>query len=136
MSATTAATEADEFVVLNDGRRAEDSPTLVVEIETPDTRFTPMMRRIASHFREGAGIVWLVHPEAKAVTVFWPNRNLEVLKPADELTGGDVLPGFTCTVADSAELSLCTTVSSSVYNPLNPVVSHVPKLAPAVNAVC
>lgn len=100
MSATTATTEADEFVVLHDGRREEKPPLLVVEIETPDTHFTPMMRRIESHFRDGADTVWLFHPVEKSVTVFRLNHHLDVLNATDALTGGDVLPGFACRVAE------------------------------------
>lgn len=100
MNVTSATTEAAEFVVHDNGHREEKSPLLVVEIETPDTRFTPMMRRIASHFRDGADIVWLLHPDEKMVTVFRPHHHLEVLAANDELTGGELLPSFSCKVAD------------------------------------
>ena len=100
MSEFTVTTDADEFVILNNGRREEKTPLLVVEIETPATHFTPLMRRIESHFRDGADTVWVLHPEDQAVTVFRLNHHLEVLRATDELTGGQVLPNFTCKVAD------------------------------------
>jgi Uma2 family endonuclease len=45
-------------------------------------------------------VVWLADPELKTVTVYRSKDNLVVLKPADDLIGGDELPGFSCQVAD------------------------------------
>jgi Uma2 family endonuclease len=61
---------------------------------------TRMTQRITRFLRRGVKVVWLIDPDDRKVTVYLPDRAPEVLDADQELTGGDVLPGFRCRVAD------------------------------------
>lgn len=56
--------------------------------------------RVDDFLVAGVPLVWVVQPEAMTVTVYQARGPSFVLQAEDELTGGDVLPGFRCRVAD------------------------------------
>ena len=78
----------------------ERLPTLGVEVMSPNDRLGKMARRIGQFLARGVARVWLLDPEARNVTVFRPNEVPEVLEEADRLTDPEILPGFSCVVAD------------------------------------
>ena len=47
----------------------------------------------------GTRLLWLVYPDTRLIDVYRPNQPTLTLKPADTLDGGDVLPGFTASLA-------------------------------------
>ncbi|MBY0525806.1 MAG: Uma2 family endonuclease [Gemmataceae bacterium] len=48
----------------------------------------------------GVRLVWVIDPQRLRVTVFQPDQEPTVLAPANDLDGGDILPGFCCRVLD------------------------------------
>jgi Uma2 family endonuclease len=48
-------------------------------------------------------LVWLVDPEQQTVTVCYSPSDMALLTVNDELSGEDVVPGFTCRVAELLE---------------------------------
>jgi hypothetical protein len=44
--------------------------------------------------------VWLVYPRSKSISVYTSLRDVTIYTQEDDLSGGDVLPGFACKVAD------------------------------------
>jgi Uma2 family endonuclease len=78
----------------------EQTPTLVVEVWSPNDRPGKMTRRVATYLRSGVKMVWLIDPEERDVTVYRAGQDDEVYDVSQELPGGDVLPGFRCAVAD------------------------------------
>ena len=76
------------------------SPTLAVEVMSPNDYPGKMMRRVTQFLEKGISLVWLLDPQARNLTVFRPDRQPVVLEEGDELTGMDVLPDFHCRVAD------------------------------------
>src|SRR5262245_56801555 len=79
---------------------AETPPVLAVEMLSPNDKMSQVNEKIADYLRAGVRVVWLADPELKTVTVYRRGHSHIVLKVADELAGGDDLPGFTCKVAD------------------------------------
>lgn len=79
---------------------AADPPRLVVEVRSPHDRERKVRQRLAEYLRRGIPMVWLVEPEDRYVTVYEPGKIHLVLDEADDLIGGDVMPGFSCKVAD------------------------------------
>ncbi len=83
--------------VLADGY-FDGAPDLAVEvlddytlrIEESPSRWLPF----------GASIVWLVDPETKTVEVCSSNGERLLLAEDDELTGGDLIPGFSVRVSE------------------------------------
>jgi Uma2 family endonuclease len=62
-----------------------------------------METKILALMRAGTKLLWVIYPATRTVHVFRHTGTLSVLAEADELTGEDVLPGFTCRVADLFE---------------------------------
>ena len=61
-------------------------------------RFTELQTRVAEYFRAGTRLVWIVEPATRTVHLYRAPHELQAFGEEDELTGGDVLPGFRCPV--------------------------------------
>lgn len=85
-------------------RYAEHVPTLVVEVFSPSDRYTKALRRINLFLKRGVKMAWILDPEERTLTVLVPNQLPQPLDETEELTGGTVLPGFRCTVAELFQL--------------------------------
>jgi Uma2 family endonuclease len=59
-----------------------------------------VMRKVQQYLRAGIAMVWVVDGESRNVTVYRTGREPRVLEENEVLDGEDVLPGFTCAVAD------------------------------------
>jgi Uma2 family endonuclease len=75
------------------------APDLVVEVNSPSDNMKKIDRKIQQWLSAGARIVWSVDPKTRTVTVYEGSERVMVLGEADELTGGDVVPGFRLPVA-------------------------------------
>jgi Uma2 family endonuclease len=49
-------------------------------------------------------VVWLIDPESRTVRVYRPNQPTTNLTADDEITGGDELPGFRCSLREFFQL--------------------------------
>ncbi|WNV76589.1 Uma2 family endonuclease [Geodermatophilus sp. DSM 44513] len=70
------------------------APDLVAEVVSPSDRATDVTAKALAWLDAGVRLVWVVDPETRTVTVYRPD-GVRVLRGADALDGGDVLPGFT-----------------------------------------
>ena len=75
-------------------------PDLVVEVISPDVKHGYLQRKIRDYFEAGVRLLWIVDPEMQTVTVYRSAVNLKILTVPDTLTGEDVLPDFSCSVAE------------------------------------
>ncbi len=78
----------------------EVAPDLAVEVVSPNDHFSKINRKLREYFERGVRLVWVVDPEDRSVTVYRSRTEYAVLGEADTLDGADVLPGFTCRVAE------------------------------------
>ena len=78
----------------------EGPPDLAVEIASPSDSPRQLFDKARMWISFGVPLVWTVDPEARTLDVHQPNQPLIRLSTDDLLDGGQVLPGFTCTVAD------------------------------------
>jgi Uma2 family endonuclease len=70
------------------------APDLAVEVISPGNTQREMERKLEEYFEAGVRLVWYVEPREKKVTVYTrPDAAVE-LGEADQLTGGEVLPGL------------------------------------------
>jgi Uma2 family endonuclease len=76
------------------------APELAVEILSPEDRSGEVLRKAGAFLEAGTRLVWVVDPQRMAVTVYRPSHEVSVLGRDDVLSGEDVLPGFTCRVAE------------------------------------
>jgi Uma2 family endonuclease len=79
---------------------AKRLPDLVVEVLSPSDRLGMVMRKVQQYLRAGIAMVWVVDGESRNVTVYRAGREPRVLEENEVLDGEEVLPGFTCAVAE------------------------------------
>lgn len=69
-------------------------PDLAVEIVSPTNTAREIAEKLEEYFLVGVRQVWVVYPDQTKVYVYTSTTSVRILTPADELDGGDVLPGF------------------------------------------
>jgi Uma2 family endonuclease len=78
----------------------EVPPDLAVEVVSPNDSASKLNEKIRHYLQRGVRMVWVIDPELRSASVYrtWAQpRNLEETESID---GEDVLPGFSCRVAD------------------------------------
>jgi Uma2 family endonuclease len=75
-------------------------PDLVVEVVSPGDHFNRVQRKLAHYLKSGVPLVWIVDPDDRSVSVYRQREPVQILGEADTLSGGEVVPGFACRVAD------------------------------------
>lgn len=78
----------------------EIPPDLAVEVVSPTDMYYEVETKVHKYLTAGTRQVWVINPETQDVRVFQPGRRPQQLAADDELTGGDVLPGFMVRVGD------------------------------------
>lgn len=81
----------------------EGAPTLAVEVISTNDRAADIHRKVRDYLDAGTRLVWVLWPQQTSVTVYAPDGQRE-LGPAEELDGGDVLPGLRVRVGDLFEV--------------------------------
>ncbi|HKB05949.1 MAG TPA: Uma2 family endonuclease [Gemmataceae bacterium] len=75
-------------------------PDLCVEVVSPNETYEQIEERVVDFLAAGVRLFWIVSPEVRTILVRRPNKTSNALDVTDTLTGEDVLPGFTCPVAE------------------------------------
>lgn len=75
-------------------------PDLVAEVVSPDDTKKEMRAKVREYLAAGVRVVWVVDPDDLTVTVYTEPTRATVLEADAHLTAEDVLPGFSCRVAD------------------------------------
>lgn len=81
----------------------EIPPDLVIEVLSPDDRRKKVHEKIKDYVKNGVKLVWLVDPEVRTATVYAGSLRGTELDESETITGGDVLPEFSCKVAEFFE---------------------------------
>jgi Uma2 family endonuclease len=76
------------------------APDLAVEVVSPDDSHTRLQNKVRHYLKVGVRMVWLVDPELRIVTIYRTPNEARTLEEKDTLSGDDVLPGFSCPVAE------------------------------------
>jgi len=79
------------------------APDLAVEVISPEDRPAEIQAKVREYLEAGTRLVWLVYPATRTVVVIRSLLEREELVEADTLDGGEVLPGFSCRVAEIFE---------------------------------
>ncbi|MBX9580759.1 MAG: Uma2 family endonuclease [Gemmataceae bacterium] len=78
-----------------------DQPAdLCVEVVSPSNSMKKLKAKAKEYLFAGVRLVWIVDPEDRTVSVIADPLEARVLEADAPLDGGDVLPGFSCKVAD------------------------------------
>jgi Uma2 family endonuclease len=74
------------------------APLWAVEVISPTDRASAI-RKKREIYREAGILLWEVYPELQSVDVYAPGQPAVTFHIGQELTGGDILPGFTVAVS-------------------------------------
>ncbi len=76
------------------------APELVVEVMSPDDKWSDLMEKLDEYFSVGVKMVWVADPRKRQVYVYRSVTAVERYSEQETISGGDVLPGFTVSVAE------------------------------------
>ncbi len=74
-------------------------PNLALEVVSTSNSAEEILVKVHEYFRAGVELVWVIYPEVEEIYVYRSATDPHVLTRADELDGGDVVPGFRLPVA-------------------------------------
>ena len=77
-------------------RGAAFAPDLAVEILSPRDRAGETLTKVADWLSAGTLLVWVLDPVRRVARIYQQDGTELIIGERDALTGGDVLPGFTC----------------------------------------
>ena len=78
----------------------EEVPDLVVEVASPSDSVREVNDKARMWLSYGTRLVWVLHPNRRSVDVHPLGGTVATLTNEDTLNGGDVLPGFECSLSD------------------------------------
>jgi Uma2 family endonuclease len=76
------------------------APDLAVEVVSPRDLAWRVDEKVEDFLSAGVRMIWLIYPETQVVVVYRPNAAIRRLTIHHPLSGEDVLPGFSCQVAE------------------------------------
>jgi Uma2 family endonuclease len=74
-------------------------PDLMVEVISPSDKAEELLTKIREYFEAGARQVWVIYPRERLAYLYESPVKLRIIADGDELSGGDVIPGFQLTLA-------------------------------------
>jgi len=75
-------------------------PDLAVEVPSWHDSYAYVHEKALFWITCGTRLIWVVEPAARVVTIYRPDGSQHTLRGDDELTGDDVLPGFSARVRE------------------------------------
>lgn len=75
-------------------------PDLAVEIVSPNDLFSEVQVKVEEYLEAGVQMVWVIDPDTRTVVEYRLSGEVRRLRATDNLSGGEVLPEFQCSVAD------------------------------------
>ena len=78
----------------------EEVPDLVVEVASPSDSVREVNDKARMWLSYGTRLAWVLHPNRRSVDVHTPGGDVNTLANEDNLNGGEVLPGFECSLSD------------------------------------
>lgn len=93
----------DRLPAAPDDAYGQIPPDLVAEILSPSDRSQQARRKVALWLRAGVRLVWMIEPQRRVATMFFADGAVVPVSADGALDGGEVVPGFTCSLADVFE---------------------------------
>ncbi len=78
----------------------ELAPDLVVEVVSPSESADDLQEKVTDYLSAGTRLVWALFARTRTASVYRPDGTVRLLHENDPLDGEDVLPGFSCRVAE------------------------------------
>jgi Uma2 family endonuclease len=78
-------------------------PDVAIEVVSPNDAAAKVEAKRLQYLQAGVRLVWIVFPESRTVHVYRQTGTPSALRDNDELSGEDVVEGFTCRVSELFE---------------------------------
>jgi Uma2 family endonuclease len=78
----------------------QGAPDLAVEVLSPDDRLGRVLRKVNDWLEAGCRAVWVIDPDSQSVSIHLRGQEVRILGIADQLSGGEILPGFSFPIAE------------------------------------
>jgi Uma2 family endonuclease len=79
-------------------------PDLVAEVVSPTDRYSDVLEKVARYLNDGVRVVWVVNRQLRNVVVHKAgSKQQTTLQAGDTLDGGEIIPGFTLSLASLFE---------------------------------
>jgi Uma2 family endonuclease len=75
-------------------------PELVLEVVSPNDLAWEVDLKVTEYLQAGVPLIWVFYPDTRTVSVYRADGKAARLGVGETLSGAEVLPGFTCPVAD------------------------------------
>ncbi len=75
-------------------------PDLAIEVLSPGDRPREVLDKVGEYLDSGVRMVWVIDPEARAAVVYRSLSNARSVRADEMLDGEDLVPGFSCPLAD------------------------------------
>jgi Uma2 family endonuclease len=79
------------------------APDLAVEVVSPSETADEVREKVRDFLHAGTPLVWTIYPRSREIVVHTPDGIARTYEFNDTITNSDVLPGFTCSVAELFE---------------------------------
>jgi Uma2 family endonuclease len=76
------------------------APDIAVEVISPNNLYEEIETKVADYRSAGVKLIWIVNPKTRTVLIRRLDGSCAEVGATGQLSGEDVLPGFTCPVAD------------------------------------
>jgi len=76
------------------------APDLAIEIVSPSESADEVREKVRDYLAAGTPLVWVIYPRSQEVLAHTPDGAAQTYTGQDALQHAEVLPGFTCVVAD------------------------------------
>lgn len=76
------------------------APDLAVEVVSPGDLYYDVEEKTEEYLEAGVQQVWVISPHSQSMVIYRQTHPPVFLEADAELTGGDLLPGFHCRVAE------------------------------------
>ena len=75
------------------------APDFVIELRSATDDLKTLRQKMQEYIDAGVQLGWLINPQQQQVEIYRPGQNVEVQNLPTELSGEDVLPGFSLSLA-------------------------------------
>lgn len=74
------------------------APDWAIEVVSPGDTVLELEEKIEEYLSASVRLVWVINPDLRTVKVHLPDRSITEFRNGDELSAGEVIPGFRCKV--------------------------------------
>ncbi|MDX1522402.1 MAG: Uma2 family endonuclease [Anaerolineae bacterium] len=74
------------------------APELVVEIISPDDRWSEINQKLREYFAAGIDLIWVIDPKSRSVHVYRSLTDIREFSADETLSGEEILPGLSISI--------------------------------------